>query len=244
MQFSNNPVSRVRTEEGTITKHQFFSCPFGWAGQIYCALQPAVVLAVLVSLALLATSSNALAQSILINDCLGFTRATRQVAPGESSKVQVEVSTQSGTASNGSELKLTNAVSGENYSAQSANGMATFERVPSGVYTLSASDSTLKVGGVWLGATAPSVALATGAALLTGGAAAGGVAGIAVAVDNATGGSPGGVPTPAPTASPTATPCPVCNPDIEPTPIDDFFGDKSAQQPGRSARTQELSPYR
>lgn len=196
-----------------------------------------------ISVLLLGAPQFVLAQSIVINDCLGFTRAVRQTTPGEPSNVRVEVSSQSGPAANGSEVKLTNAVSGETYSTQSVNGIVTFERVPSGVYTLSAADSGLKVGAVWLGATAPSVLLATGAAVLTGGAAAGGVAGLTVAVNNATSGNSEDPPI-LPTPAPTATPCPVCNPDAEPTPIDNFFGDKKAQQQPRSARVQELSPYK
>ncbi|NDC38191.1 MAG: hypothetical protein EBZ48_09080 [Proteobacteria bacterium] len=139
----------------------------------------------------------------------------------------MEVSSQSGSAANGTEVKLTNSISGETYSAQSANGMVTFEKVPSGIYSLSAPDSTLQIGAVWLGATAPSVALATGAALLTGGAAAGGATGLGIIVHNATngGGSDESAPPPIlPTPVPTPTVCPVCNPDAEPTPIDDFFG--------------------
>jgi hypothetical protein len=171
--------------------------------RLQCAL-------VLVVCALMAgTTSTAEAQSIVINDCVGFTRAVRQTSPGEPSNVRVEVSSQSGPATNGSELKLTNAVSGESYSAQSANGMVTFERVPSGVYTLTATDSTLKVGAVWLGATAPGVVLASGAAILTGGAAAGGATGLVVAVNNATSGGGSAESSLPPTPVPTATPCPV-----------------------------------
>ena len=201
------------------------------------------------------------AQSIIVNDCQGFTRATKQVQPGETNSVGVQVSAASGAAADGTTLQLTNVVSSQVFTANVTGGAALFENVGPGVYALSAPSSGLGIGAITIGTggmlLAGSGAL-SGGTLLLGGAAAGGVAaGVVAASGGFSGGSshsptptptPLPTPTPGPRPRPTATPCPVCNPNAAPTPINNFFN--SQQNPNRTAGEETkteltvLSPYR
>lgn len=195
-------------------------------------------------------TTGALAQTLAILDCQGITRLIHQTKSGELNRVQINVADASGSPSNGTNVQLTNNVTGQAYTAQTASGSAVFPSVPPGSYSMAVSGSNLSVGTITIGSSGLGVAAAGG--VLASGVAAGGgavVGGVAV-VDQVesqiNGNAPAAtptvtieptpiVPTPSPTPpintpEPTPTPCD-CNPDAEPTPVDDFFGEPAAVSP-------------
>lgn len=195
----------------------------------------------------------AAAQSLVILDCQGITRAIHETRGAQFNRVEVQVSEPSGAANSGSQVQLTNNVTGDVYTAQTTSGSAVFEGVPVGNYSMAVTGSNLSVGTITIGSTGLGVAAASG--VVAGGAVAGGGAiagGVAVADQISNDDEPDPTPTPNPNASPTpeptttpiATPTPTpcdCDPDAEPTPVDDFFDD----EPTPTAKTAKvLSPYR
>lgn len=187
------------------------------------------------------------AQSLVITDCQGITRAVRQAKPESLNKVEVDVSQATGGPANGSDVTLTNSVTGETASVEVTNGKAVFTNLRPGTYSLAVAESNLQIGAIVLapmGVTTVAGAAIVGGAVVAGGGAAAG-AGVAIAdeVDSTDSDDEDPVPpTPVPTQPPSPTPPPVeptptqvpdcnCDPDAEPTPIDDFFGDEAAARP-------------
>jgi hypothetical protein len=198
-------------------------------------------------------------QGLVITDCQGITRAIHQTRATELNKVQIQVTESGGVPSNGASVQLTDNISGQVYTTQTNSGMAVFNGVPVGNYSMVVSGSNLTVGTVTIGSTGLGVVAASG--VVAGGVVAGGgaIAGGVVAVDeintqisgNSNSGptptpQPTTIPTPNPTAIPstppeaTPTPCD-CAPDAEPTPLDNFFDDKEEI---KSRSQVALSPYR
>lgn len=208
--------------------------------------------------AALAWTPDAVAQSLVILDCQGITRAIHEARGAQASRVEVQVSESSGAPSNGSQVQLTNNVTGQVYTAETQSGTAVFGSVPPGNYSMALIGSDLTVGTITIGSAGLGIAAASG--VLAGGALVGGgaVAGGASAVNSISGGNndpeptptptpiPNATQTPIPSSSPTAAPTPTatpcdCDPDAEPTPVDDFF-DNQPTPPAGKARA--LSPYR
>ena len=192
----------------------------------------------------------------MITDCQGITRAIHETQGTELSKVQVQVSEASGVPSNGVSVELVDNISGQVYISQTNAGIAVFDGVAIGNYSMVVTGSNLLVGTVTIGSTGLGLIAASGVVIGTvagaGGAVVGGVT-IVEEIDKQTNGNtdnqptplPTSIPTPRPTSVPnipTATPTPCdCVPDAEPTPLDDFFNDKQ----GVTSRRQEaLSPDR
>ncbi len=211
---------------------------------------PKIALSLCLGLVLSATGiTNAIAyaQSLVVLDCQGFTRAAQKTDPGLKSKVQVKVSS-TGTPADGAHVQLTNVATSDVVSVVSEQGLATFENLPSGTYVLKVAESnlvieTVTVGSMGVGAIAAGGAL-LGAGLGGGAAVTGVVAGTSDLVDNIGGNNGGtsgnngnggednsGTPTPAPTVptaeptprapAPTPTPCPACDPEANPPSLDD-----------------------
>jgi hypothetical protein len=200
---------------------------------------------------ILLNAATANAQIVLL-DCQGITRAVHEAKGTELNKIQVEVSQQGAVPANGTEVQLTNNVTGEVYTAQASSGSAVFPSVPPGSYTMAVSGTNVTVGSITIGSTGLGAAAAGG--VVAGGAVAGGgaIAGGVVAVDQIEqqisdeSEPPLETPTPEPTTtpeipietpipeapSPTPTICD-CEPDAEPTPIDDFFDEPAAISPFR-----------
>jgi hypothetical protein len=195
-------------------------------------------------------------QSVVITDCQGITRAIHETRGTEFSKVQVQVSEADGVPSNGTSVELVDNVSGQIYVSQTSAGIAVFDGVAIGNYSLVVKGSNLIVGTVTIGSTGLGLIAASGVVIGAiagaGGAVIGGVA-LVDEIDKQTNGNADNQPTPLPTTipsprptsvpnipNPTPTPC-NCVPDAEPTPLDDFFNDK---QGVNSRRQEALSPYR
>jgi hypothetical protein len=180
--------------------------------------------------------------TLRIVDCQGFTRAMQSAEPGQLSRVEVSVSSQSPEPV---EVELKQV--GNNFSQRvvSQNGLAVFENVPPGTFEISVSDSAAEVGAIAIGAstfgTMATSAVGVGAAVAVAGGATGAVVGLSEVIDSLeSNNSPDSTPTPAPPSppppvDPTPIPsddCAVCDPDTEPPPLDqdDFFPAQSTQQ--------------
>lgn len=174
------------------------------------------------------------AQSLLIMDCQGFTRAAQEVKAGSLNRIEVSIA--GGVSSNlphASNIKLVNAVTGESFSAETSGGVAVFENVPPGTFTLESATEGLRMGALWIGPMEVAPALAAGVAIGAGTVGAGAVAGIGVAVAEVSSSGGGGSsfppapvpqpPQPPPTIAPPPS-CATCNPNARPDPLDDFFG--------------------
>ena len=222
-------------------------------------MRHARLIAILLSALVITRPLAVYAQGLVITDCQGITRAIHQTRATEVNKVQIQVTESGGAPSNGASVQLTDNVSGQVYTAQTNSGMAVFNGVPVGNYSMVVTGSNLSVGSVTIGSTGLGVAAASG--VVAGGVIAGGgaLAGGVIAVDEINtqieGNSnneatptpqPTTIPTPNPTsipsATPQATPTPCnCVPDAEPTPLDNFFDDKESV----NSRSQvALSPFR
>lgn len=206
-----------------------------------------LVTALLMSLVLGAISpgliASAFSQSLVITDCQGFTRAVKDVEPGSSNKVEIELN-QAGAPAESAEATLTNSVTGEVTAALSKKGLVTFENISSGTYALNITDPNNKAGFILIAPMGVSGGLATTVGVITGVVGAGAAVGIGVAIEDEIDDSdsndppsgsgpnpqepeepapqPGPNPTPQPTPIPTPDPFP-CDPDEEPPPLDSFF---------------------
>ena len=207
-------------------------------------------------LGIMAVPQFATPQVLSLTDCHGFTRAVKSVNQGSLNRVEVQVSS-STTSTEGTQVTVTNTVTGQANTAVVKGGVASFEGLAPGTYTMSTAVPSIQVGAVSIsGATALSTAAAAGVVAGAGAATGAGVVGVGVAVDTAVNQiseSPSDgaeeTPTPLPTVEPTVEPeptstpmptptedpCGICDPDAEPTPISDFFGPD--EQPAK------LSPY-
>lgn len=130
---------------------------------------------------------------LILTDCQGFTRAVQNVDPGSLNDVQVSVNDAAGNPLDGVEVQLTNSVTGEVITVLSQNGVATFQGVGTGTFSISSTAAGATVGTVSITTTAVATGLAliavTTAAVLGGAA----TTGIVVGVDEATkSGSSGG----------------------------------------------------
>ena len=171
--------------------------------------------------ATLCWSTSATAQSLLITDCQGFTRALEQVDPGSLNQVDVEIAGTSGAPANGVEVTLTNAVSGEATTVSSTDGVASFGGIGAGTYAISSSATDVIIGGIVINSGGAAAIVAGSAGLILGG---GVVAGAAVIVDDAVNGGgnnsgPTEIPTAEPSTQPTASPNPTSQPTFAPTPV-------------------------
>lgn len=211
---------------------------------------------IVLTIGLVFAADSADAQSLVILDCQGITRAIHETRGAQFNRVEVQVSEPGGAANSGSQVQLTNNVTGEVYTTQTTSGSAVFDSVPVGNYSMAVTGSNLSIGTITIGSTGLGIAAASGvlagSALAGAGVVAGGVA-VADQV-NSNNNEPAPTPTPqpsltptpkpdpssSPVPTPTPTPCD-CEPDAEPTPVDDFFDDN----PTPTARTAKaLSPYR
>lgn len=188
----------------------------------------------LLALILGANISSAFAQSLLVTDCQGFTRAARSVKPNSLNRVEINVSDVSGNPIDNVQVTLTNSATGEVSTATAKSGIAVFENVAPGAFSVSSSAAGVSFSTIAIAPGALSTLAATGVvaggAVVSGGAATGVVVGATDVVNSATNNDSEPEPTPTPlppTPIPTIAPTPTidcqCNPDAEPTPIDDFF---------------------
>jgi len=175
----------------------------------------------------------AAAQSIMINDCQGFTRAVQRVEPGQTNNLNIDVVDAAGNPADGVNVSLTNTSTGTTTTVSSSKGVATFANLAPGSYTLASAAPGVVLGTVSF--TTGALILGSSAPLVVGGVAAGGIAAgsavAAVAIADATDGNPAeATPTPTPTPQPTATPaptrtpppaCDICDPDATPKPLPD-----------------------
>lgn len=166
--------------------------------------------------------ASATAQSLVLLDCQGFTRAVSEVNPGTSNSVSISVTGEG-------QVSITNVATGQTITATAQNGVATFPNISGGVFTVS-SPSTVSIGAIGIAPTGfgPVVAgsAAVGAGVAGSGAAVGTAGGVTNVVDIATGnnnnndndddnsdgGNGNATPTPSapqPTAVPTSTPTPL-----------------------------------
>jgi hypothetical protein len=203
------------------------------------------------------TASEVRAQMTVIMDCQGFTRATQTTQPGTLTTVNVQVEAIAGGAAEGAQVTLTNALTGQQFQTTVSSGVASFQSVPAGTFTIQAASETLSMGLIEFAPIgfSPVVAGGVGAAVIGGGSA--GLVGIGVTVADQIDGSnnsaePTPIPTPPPAPQPPPPPplapdeCRTCDPDAEPEPLDDFFADKAGPKArateGRFAQSR-LSPY-
>lgn len=122
------------------------------------------------------------AQSLMIFDCQGFTRAIQKVQPNMGSRLELQV--QGAESTQSAQVTITNNVTGQTLTAQAQNGVAVFENIPPGSFTVGATGANTTLGAVSIAPMTVSTAAATAAVGTTtvvgGGAAAGG----AVVVDD------------------------------------------------------------
>lgn len=123
---------------------------------------------------------------IVIQDTGGATRNTTSVE--DFGKVEFTLTDAGGTPAEGAQITLTNTLSGETLTAMSVNGVATFENVAPGVWTVASSSSSITFTGVVVTSSAlagTAVAGIAAAPILVGGGIAGTAAtGIALAASN------------------------------------------------------------
>lgn len=125
---------------------------------------------------LLIAPCGAEAQSLMIFDCQGFTRAIQKVQPNVGSRLELQV--QGAESSQSAQVTITNNVTGETLSAQTQNGVAVFNNVPPGSFTVGATGANTTLGAVTIAPMTVSTAAAATAlgttTVVGGGAAAGG----------------------------------------------------------------------
>jgi len=107
------------------------------------------------------------AQGLLITDCQGFTRVAKALNPGKAAKLEVSVSNAGGTSTNGVQVSLTNSATGEVSTAVAKNGVAVFDNVTRGVFTLSTEASGVSIGSVSVAGASVSAGVATGVGIGT-----------------------------------------------------------------------------
>lgn len=200
------------------------------------------------------------AQGLVITDCQGITRAFHETRGTELNKVQIQVSEASGAPSTGSPVQLTNNITGQTFTVQTNSGVAVFNGVPAGNYSMVVTGTNLSAGTITVGSTGLGAVAAGG--VVAGGVAAGGgavIGGVAVVdeVESQIAGDSKPTPTPTPTPEVTENPAPIqtpipptpeptptpcdCVPDAEPTPLDNFFDGQTAPA---TRHAKAISPYR
>ncbi len=127
---------------------------------------------------------------IVIQDTSGFTRNTTSVE--DFGKVEFSLTDAAGTPAEGAQISLTNTLDGQVLQAVSANGLATFESVAPGVWTVASTSPSVTFTGVVITSTALAGTAVAGAAgiipiVVGGGAAAAAVTGAAIAVSESDG---------------------------------------------------------
>ena len=176
------------------------------------------------------------AQSITITDCHGFTRAVKEVSHNVPTRVEVNLTTTSGSVAEGSTITLTNAVTGKSISTTVHSGVAVFDSVPPGVFSIGVpTGDSIELATISLSGVAFSTGTAATALLGVGALTVGGIAG-GVQIYNHSAGSNGrssGGDTLPPQTPPSApvpptTPNCHCDPNENPPSIDqnDFFKNK------------------
>ncbi len=173
---------------------------------------------------------------LVVTDCYGFTRAVQNVDAGSLSNVEVSVNDALGNPLNGTEVTLTNSVTGEITTVVSQNGVATFSNIAPGTFSVSTAATGASVGTVSVATASVGTVAAAGAVGATAAVGGGAAVGAVAATENVTsgnspsgggeeggggsggseggGGSSGGgsgggsevVPTPIPTVAPTLAP--------------------------------------
>lgn len=197
------------------------------------------------------------AQSIVISDCKGFTRAAHEVEPDSLSRVETNITESNGSPVSEEKVTLTNSVTGEVLSATTVKGWATFENVNPGRFVLNIASpdkrlETVIIGPMGVGTTKAVAAVGVVGLLAGGGGVVVGDLTGVTRITNLRGGGGGdepaplptpGAPRPTPTPTPQPTPTPICDdcdPEARPTPIDDFFGDEANS--GCGGRVEPISP--
>lgn len=104
-------------------------------------------------------------ETLTIKDSAGFVRAEGNIE--ENGKIEFDVTTESGSPADGSEVTIVNATTGESFTTYATQGKAIFDGIPAGVYTVSSPD---------LGLTFATVTISEGSAAL-GGSITGGIFG-------------------------------------------------------------------
>ncbi|RMG41870.1 MAG: hypothetical protein D6719_07670, partial [Candidatus Dadabacteria bacterium] len=90
----------------------------------------------------------AVCAQLVITDCQGFTRAVQSVEPGQLSNVEINVTDALGNPADGIQVQLTNSATGEVTTAVAKNGVATFENLSSGTFSVSSSATGASIGSV------------------------------------------------------------------------------------------------
>ncbi len=172
------------------------------------------------------------AQSILITDCQGFTRVAQKVKANSLNNIEVQVSNSAQQATEQVQVTLTNSVTGQSVTASAQNGVAVFQNIAPGSFSVTSSAAGVSFASITVApvalSTVAAVGVVTGGAVVGGGAATGIVIGTTEIVDQVQNKNSEPEPTPTPlppTPTPQATPTPdcACDPNAEPEPIDDFF---------------------
>ena len=124
---------------------------------------------------------------IVIQDTGGLTRNTTSVE--DFGKIEFSLADAAGVPAEGAEISLTNSLTGEVLTTVSSNGLATFEAVAPGVWTVASASPTVTFTGVIVTSSALAGTAVAGAAglaplVIGGGAAAAATTGIAVAASD------------------------------------------------------------
>ncbi len=136
----------------------------------------AFVKPVLIASSLLAACSSAFAEELTIQDTSGFTRSAAEI--DGSTQVDFALVNGAGAAADGIAVTLTNATTGEVLTATSINGIASFQGVTAGVWTVATTSAGITftsvsvVGAVAMGGATLTSTLIGGAAVVGGGTAA------------------------------------------------------------------------
>lgn len=136
----------------------------------------AFVKPLLVSASLLTACSSAFAEELTIQDTSGFTRSAAEI--DGSTQVDFALVNGAGAAADGVPVTLTNAATGEVLTATSINGVASFQGVTAGVWTVATSSAGITftsvsvVGAAALGGATLTSTIIGGVAVAGGGTAA------------------------------------------------------------------------
>lgn len=160
---------------------------------------------------------------LMITDCNGFTRALHRVDPGSLNNVDITVSDALGNPAEGVEVTLTNSATGETVTAVSQNGVASFNNLAAGSFSMSSPAAGATVGAVSVAPVGVGTATAVGVVGTSAAAAGGGAVGVGEVtgidiVDEITNNEPDPTPTPTPTPAPTPEPTPEATPIPTPRP--------------------------
>ncbi len=187
---------------------------------------------IIVSLLVLSGPAYVSAQSILITDCQGFTRAAQKVKANSLNSVEINVSEVQSQVAQQVDVTLTNTATGQSVTSAAQNGVVVFKDVAPGAFTVTSSASGVGITSVAVLPAGLTTIAASG--VIAGAAAVGGgvTTGVVIATDEVVNQIDGksDSPAPTPTAEPSPTPLPPvptpdcnCDPSAEPDPIDDFF---------------------